>query len=97
MPALRKSAEGKMTSKGQLTVPASVRGPMDMHAGDRLLFEIVGPDRMMVTVKRKRNVFDVLKALPKLRLDAPLDRATIDEAADEALTEKFKDVGERKL
>jgi antitoxin PrlF len=96
MGPIRKVAESKLTSKGQLTVPASVRGNMGIHAGDRLQFEIVGPDRMMVTVKRKRNVFDVLKALPKLHLDAPLDRAAINEAADEALAEKFKGIGERK-
>jgi antitoxin PrlF len=86
-----KSGTSTLTSKGQLTVPANVRGSMGIHPGDRLQFEITGPDTMTVRVRKKHNVFDLLKALPTLKYAGPLDRNTVAAAADASLSEKFAD------
>jgi antitoxin PrlF len=33
-------ASAKVTSKGQVTIPASVREALDLHAGDEVLFRV---------------------------------------------------------
>ena len=33
-------ARAKITSKGQVTIPSSVRNALDLHAGDELLFRV---------------------------------------------------------
>ena len=93
MAAQTKAVEGKVTSKGQLTLPASVRRSIGIKPGDRLRFEITGPDTMTVRVRKKHDVFDLLKALPPLVSSKPLDRNAIAEATDAALGEKFAAFG----
>lgn len=77
-----------MTSKGQLTVPIDIRRPLDLQSGDRLQFEIVSPDTVMLTVKRKRDALKMLDALPRL-VPVPLDRVAVRSATDHAMQEKF--------
>jgi AbrB family looped-hinge helix DNA binding protein len=90
-----KSGIATLTSKGQLTVPAGVRGSLGIHPGDRLQFEITGPDTMTVRVRKKHDVFELLKALPPLKSAGPLDRDAIAAAADAALGPKFADMKAR--
>jgi AbrB family looped-hinge helix DNA binding protein len=85
-----RKAESVMTTKGQLTVPASLRRLVGISPGDRIQFEVTGADTMTVKVRRKQDVFELLKALPDLSPSGPLDRAAINAAADKVLGDKFK-------
>jgi AbrB family looped-hinge helix DNA binding protein len=87
--AVSRKAESVVTSKGQLTVPAIIRRSLGIQSGDRIRFEVTGPDRMTVTIRKRQDVFEMIRALPPLSEPEPLDRAAINRAADEALGEKF--------
>lgn len=45
----------KMTRKGQITIPVSIRKALDMHEGDVLVVERVGDD---VVLKRATDIVD---------------------------------------
>lgn len=92
----KESGETVLTSKGQLTLPASIRQPLDLRQGDRLHFEITGPDRLTVTVRRKRDVFELLASLPPLPPLNRLERADVQEAALPVLEEKLRTGGKKR-
>lgn len=69
--------ETKLSTKGQVVLPSSIRQKLGLQAGDRLEAEIRG-DRVMLTPRRKRGrkskiVSDRLTKLPVLTAgpDAP--------------------------
>lgn len=54
----RVTADATLTSKGQLTIPASVRQAMGVTAGDKLRFAPAGGGFMVTAVKRG-NIMDL--------------------------------------
>jgi len=54
----RRTVDAKLTSKGQLTIPASVRQAMGVAAGDKLRF---APARVgfLVTAVKRGNIMDL--------------------------------------
>ncbi|WP_134704610.1 AbrB/MazE/SpoVT family DNA-binding domain-containing protein [Ammoniphilus sp. YIM 78166] len=69
---------GKMTSKGQLTIPVELRNYLKIEEGDRLEF-IIDQDGKVINVKpvRKKRLSDVAG---KLKVDKIVD---VDEIRDE--------------
>ncbi len=49
------SAESKLTSKGQVTIPVEVRRRLGAETGDRLVFEFEGTVAKIRVVKRERR------------------------------------------
>lgn len=78
---------GRLTSKGQLTVPIELRTLLNLEEGDRLAF-IIDDNRKVIEVKPKpkKSIRDVMGALkPSINLD-------VDEAIELARRERAKKI-----
>ena len=66
----------KVTSKGQVTIPKSVRKLMDIETGDRLVFELESDGRLRVSrvADEPRPLRGLLAEYAK---DGPLDDAQV--------------------
>lgn len=78
-------ARAKVTSKGQVTIPADVRRALEIAEGDQLVFEVAG---QYATIRKRRPVSEVSAELreryPRLREPRPItDREAIGEYFDE--------------
>ena len=49
-------ASARLTSKGQITIPKSVREALDLHAGDELHFRV---ERSRAVVAKKPSFLDL--------------------------------------
>lgn len=45
--------EAKVTSKGQITIPKEVREKMNLHSGDRVLFEETKEGEIKISTQKK--------------------------------------------
>ena len=68
----RSTVEATLTSKGQLTVPVSVRRAMGVTAGDKLRFAPVG-DGFAVTPVKRGSVMDLDGAFASAKRVGPLN------------------------
>jgi len=59
MRSSRPVADATLTSKGQLTVPASVRQAMGIKSGDKLHFTPTEAEGYLVTPVRRGNLLDL--------------------------------------
>ena len=59
MRSARPAADATLTSKGQLTVPASIRAAMGIKSGDKLHFTPTDADGYLVTPIRRGNLLDL--------------------------------------
>lgn len=55
-----------LTSKGQLTVPKSVREQLGLRSGDRVTFEFEG-DSVLLKVERRKSLDELKGSLPATR------------------------------
>jgi len=53
----------KVTSKGQITIPAEIRKAMDIEQGDTLSFDVSQGNRAVVKVIKGRKLSDLYGAL----------------------------------
>jgi antitoxin PrlF len=60
-------ALARVTTRGQVTIPAEVRKALDIGAGDDLLFEVVEPGEARIRVLKRRRLSDLYGALPATR------------------------------
>lgn len=80
------SSVAKVTSKGQVTIPTSVREDFGIEKGDELLFYKGLDGRMSIRIRRPRTGSGARSIdWP----DAPRNRAEIVDAIEETLDEKF--------
>ncbi len=73
----------RVTSKGQVTIPAEIRRSLDIHEGDGLLFESPKEDGVRLRVIRHRPLTSLAGALPATR-NYP-GKAAVRENAGQAL------------
>jgi AbrB family looped-hinge helix DNA binding protein len=67
---------GRVQSRGQITLPKSVRNEANIHAGDYVLFKVLGPSRIEIeTIPVKPLSY----FLEKYRSDEPYDEDRIRE------------------
>ena len=59
MRSSRPAADATLTSKGQLTVPASVRSAMGIKSGDKLHFTPAEAEGYLVTPVRRGDILDL--------------------------------------
>jgi len=74
-----------LTSKGQITIPSSVRKKLHLHAGDKIDFSLVGEHEVLMrpVVKDVDTVFGCLK-------QAGNSIAATVEEMDEAIAERMR-------
>jgi len=61
----------KMTSKGQITVPKTVRDYLELHTGDKVEFIIDEKGRVIMTPKTLdvEDIFGMIEAHKKMSID----------------------------
>jgi AbrB family looped-hinge helix DNA binding protein len=57
----------RVTTKGQVTIPVTIRKALDIEEGDQLLFEIDDDQTARVRVVKQRRLMDLYGALPATR------------------------------
>lgn len=77
--------QATLTSKGQVTLPAELRQRWGLAAGDKVTFTLESEERVVMTRRRRRSIFESRKDLAPLSLGGPLTQADIDRAVDEAM------------
>jgi antitoxin PrlF len=60
-------ALARVTTKGQVTIPAEVRKALDIGKGDDLLFEVVEAGEARIQVLKRQRLSDLCGALPATR------------------------------
>jgi len=83
---------GKLTSKGQLTIPVELRNLLNINEGDRLAFVLDDNERIIeVQPKTKKSIRGVMGALKSTT------KVYVDEAIDLARAERAKELKERSM
>ena len=77
-----------LSSKGQLTLPASLRKLWNLKAGDRINLEFGSDGRAVMTKRVRRSILESRKDLQPLSLGRPLTQADIDEAIASEMVEQ---------
>jgi antitoxin PrlF len=57
----------RVTSKGQVTIPADVRRELGIDRGDDLVFEVTSERSIQLKVLKRRRLSDLYGALPATR------------------------------
>ena len=60
-------ALARVTTKGQVTIPAEVRKALDIGEGDDLLFEVVEAGEARIRVLKRRRLSDLYGSPPATR------------------------------
>ncbi len=66
-----------LTSKGQVTVPAELRQALDLHPGDKVVFEAI--DHKLLISKKKE---DITQAFGMYRVDKKISLEDIQKAIE---------------
>lgn len=83
---------GKLTSKGQLTIPVELRTLLKINEGDRLAFVLDDNERIIeVQPKTKKSIRGVMGALKSTT------NINVDEAINLARAERAKELKERSM
>lgn len=81
---------GKLTSKGQLTIPVELRTLLNLKEGDRLAFVLDENEKIIeVHPKNKKSIRDVMGVL---KPNVPIN---VEEAIERAKTERAKAIRNR--
>ena len=78
----------RVSSKGQVTIPAEVRKALDIHQGDDLVFEVASEQVARLRVVKRRRLSELFGALPSTR--AFPGKEAIREEAGRILGEKLE-------
>lgn len=54
---------GKMTSKGQVTIPSDLRNTLNLAEGDKLQFILKDDGELVVMPQKKKSIYDVTSVL----------------------------------
>lgn len=57
----------RVTSKGQITIPADIRKELGIEQGDDLIFEVTAERAARLRVVKRRRLSDLYGALPATR------------------------------
>ena len=82
-------AEAKITSKGQITVPAGIREKLGVKAGDPPHFRLTESGKLTVTPIRRRSIFDHLDELKLPSIGRPVTREDIDAAIEQEVNARY--------
>jgi antitoxin PrlF len=82
-----------LTSKGQITIPQTVRRRLGLKTGDRVDFLLESGGR--VVLKSHRAPFEELRGIVKTARRKPVGAREMDQAIGEAVAERFQRVARR--
>ncbi len=83
---------GRLTSKGQLTIPVELRNLLNLNEGDRLAFVLDENEKIIeVQPKTKKSIRGVMGALKSTT------NVNVDEAIELARVERAKDIKKRSM
>lgn len=57
----------RITTKGQVTIPAQIRRELAIQEGDTLVFEVIQPDEARVRVIKRKKLTELYGILPATR------------------------------
>ena len=83
--------ETTVTSKGQITLPSTMRQALNLAPGDRVHFKRDANGESVMAARKRRSIVDIAKANP-IRIGkkgVDLDKL-IDESISEALADKLR-------
>jgi antitoxin PrlF len=64
---VRNMSTARVTSKGQVTIPADIRNALTIEQGDDLVFELTPRHSIELRVVKRRKLSDLFGALPANR------------------------------
>lgn len=77
---------GRLTSKGQLTIPVELRNLLNLNEGDRLAFVLDENEKIIEvqpkTKKSIRGVMGALKSTTEVNIDEAIESARVGRAKD---------------
>lgn len=79
----------KLTSKGQITLPVSLRNAWNLKPGDQIAFDVEGETRAVIAPRRRRSILEDIEHLT-IKTDRKLNQQDIDDAVEEAIIERFE-------
>ena len=82
------TAEATITSKGQVTIPSSVRKRLGVKPGDKLTFSIEPDGTVSLRARKHVSILDIARQHPLPRSETPFANEDIDKAVIAAMTEQ---------
>jgi AbrB family looped-hinge helix DNA binding protein len=82
-----------LSSKGQVTLPGSLRKLWNLKAGDQINLEFDEDGRAVMTKGVRRSILETRKDLPPLSLGRPLTQEDIDNAVASEMIEQEIRIG----
>ncbi|MBP3040468.1 AbrB/MazE/SpoVT family DNA-binding domain-containing protein [Bacillaceae bacterium Marseille-Q3522] len=82
-------ASAKMSLKGQVTIPKRIRTKLGAKKGDELVFSLTEKNEVIVKVKQKPSVLNLIGALPS-KVDVDKDWDKVRQETKDEMSEKMK-------
>lgn len=79
----------KLTSKGQITLPVSLRNAWNLKPGDQLAFDIQDDATATVAPKRRRSILEDIDRFT-IKTGQKLSNAELKDAAEQAAVDRFE-------
>ncbi|MCM3714106.1 AbrB/MazE/SpoVT family DNA-binding domain-containing protein [Alkalihalobacillus oceani] len=79
---------GKMTSKGQVTIPAEIRKRLNLKEGDQLVFMIDENNKLNVQPIKKKSFREVVG---RVKVDQPIDFELIRKMSQESASKEWNE------
>jgi AbrB family looped-hinge helix DNA binding protein len=79
----------KLTSKGQITLPISLRNAWDLKPGDQIAFDIEDGAKASIAPKKRRSILDSIERLT-IRSGQRLTNEELKDTVENAAVEKFE-------
>jgi antitoxin PrlF len=73
---------GKMTSKGQITIPNDLREKFDLHEGDQLKF-LIKDDEVKIKPMKKKQLSQAIGKITGEQIDIEIMRKIVQEEASQ--------------
>jgi antitoxin PrlF len=73
---------GKMTSKGQITIPNDLREKFDLHEGDQLKF-LIKDDEVKIKTMKKKQLSQAIGKITGEQIDIEIMRKIVQEEASQ--------------
>lgn len=79
----------KVTSKGQITLPVSLRNAWNLKPGDQVSFDINDGTSATITPKRRRSILEDIDRYT-IKPDGKISNAELKEAVQDAAVERYE-------
>lgn len=84
----------KLTSKGQITLPISLRNAWDLKPGDQIAFDVEDGAKAVIAPKKRRSILENIEKYT-IRSGRKFSNDELKEAVRGAVTEKLAQSGSK--